>query len=614
MATLRKPLSNTAEHDTQGKEISNEAFSPEDTLDQPCDVILVVQDGKELKAHRQVLSEASSFFEKLFNSAMKESEEGIVKLQMFSVSLMRSTLEFIYIGHVQILTEDNARDLIVIADYLFLQNLKTLAEEVLLCYLKTSNCISSYYFSERYKCTELSSKAMEFILANFTAVFAANQEETLHMSNEQLKIWISSDEININAEEDVFKIILAWIDHDKSQRKKYFAELFRQVRLVYVSRDYLCSDVVTSDLVKESEECVDLVADATRVIESKNYDNLPILPRKSLTTPVLVIICSLLSQDNIHCYFPRENRWHGLGRIFPFGDDGYVVSCRGKIYCIKIPSWHARESHGWRMRSYNPYSNNWESLTVNEDRDVRQIFVGNDEIYSLVSEPCAECCRCSTLAEHPFGRRNAVCDKGKHVFFIAKYKPESNSWEDILSFDHLNSRPNFCIVANDNFVYFIGREDNYVERYDLRKNHWQKVADTKTRGCFTGAAVNGKLVITDGVDRMARLQCEMFNEPTNEWQFIPRFDTHPHWNYKLVSVDGMLYVLATQNLQDREVRVSIPYQGKVECYDSDKNQWNQKTKIPANIPYVQHACSMRIFKRFLLNEEKERMQRKCFIL
>ena len=63
-------------------------------------------------------------------------------------------------------------------------------------------------------------------------------------------MWISSDEINVSAEEDVFKIIVTWIGSEKSERRKYFPKLFkkhfaksfRKVRLVYVSRDFLHSD------------------------------------------------------------------------------------------------------------------------------------------------------------------------------------------------------------------------------------------------------------------------------------------------------------------------------------------------------------------------------------
>ncbi|XP_078348501.1 kelch-like protein 40 [Oculina patagonica] len=158
------------EHAFPSKDVFSEVFMPKDTLDQPCDVILVVEDGKKIKAHRQVLSEASPFFEKLLSSDMKESKEGVIRLEMFSESVLGNTLEFIYTGNVQILTEDSAQDLIIVADYLFLLNLKNIAEKVLLQKLNISNCISTYHFSERYQCEELVSKTKQFILANFTTL------------------------------------------------------------------------------------------------------------------------------------------------------------------------------------------------------------------------------------------------------------------------------------------------------------------------------------------------------------------------------------------------------------------------------------------------------------
>ena len=62
----------------------------------------MIKDGKEFKAHRRVLSEASPFFEKLLNSDMKESQESVVRLEMFTESVMAATLQFVYTGDVQL--------------------------------------------------------------------------------------------------------------------------------------------------------------------------------------------------------------------------------------------------------------------------------------------------------------------------------------------------------------------------------------------------------------------------------------------------------------------------------------------------------------------------------
>ena len=105
--------------------------------------------------------------------------------------------------------------------------------------LNASNCISMYYFAERYRCEELITEIKDFIFANFTTV--AKTEQFLSLSSKEAKMWISSDEIDVSAEEDVFDIIRTWTDCEKSERRKYFAELFREARLVYVSRDLTCT-------------------------------------------------------------------------------------------------------------------------------------------------------------------------------------------------------------------------------------------------------------------------------------------------------------------------------------------------------------------------------------
>ena len=172
------------------KEDISELFIPKDTLDKPCDVVLMVKDGRQFKAHRRVLSEASPFFEKMLNSDMKETQEGVVRLEMFTESVMAATLQFIYTGDVQILVEDDAQDLFVLADYLLLDKLKLLAGGVLVKSLNTSNCISTYDIAERYQWEDLLWNTKEFILANFTSIYAASREDVLNMPSREVKIWI----------------------------------------------------------------------------------------------------------------------------------------------------------------------------------------------------------------------------------------------------------------------------------------------------------------------------------------------------------------------------------------------------------------------------------------
>ena len=601
------------------KEGISELLLQKDTLDQPCDVVLMVKDGKQLKAHKRVLSEASLFFEKLLNSDMKETQEGVVRLEMFTESVMATTLQFIYTGNVQILAEDDARDLIVVADYLFLEKLKLLAGEVLVQTLNTSNCVSTYYFSARYQCEDLLSNTCKFICANFTSIYAANRENVLNMSNGELEMWISRDELNVSAEEDVFKIILAWIDRDRSGRKIFFTELFCHVRLVYVSCDFLRHDIVTNELVKDNNRCMTLVKDAINLLDSKNFESLSVPPRKSLETPVVVVNAG----TNVLCYILRENSWCKLGEIPPsFARRNtwcnQFVPCDGQLFLteeeIRYSPPHSQFKQ-LKQVTYNPYSNSCTELPAwDEGRYLRKTFVSSgDEMYSLLSEPCVE--RHLRLFRIRNQRKLVDCafslEAGtdqtcgrKHTSFLTKYKPETNSWEYVTSFDHLDLRDDFCIVANDNFIYFIGGKEccgdtstflTDVDRFELSRKQWDKAADTKiARSQARGAVVNKKIYVTSPLVRW-----EVYDETTNEWQIITGRDgiqSHIHVQIPL-AVDGELFLVDIKPVKS----AGGPQRLRIERYYPEENKWQTKSDVTVRraIDWVLQptiVCSMRIFK------------------
>ena len=120
-----------------------------------------------------------------------------------------------------------------------------------------------------YRWEDLISDTKNFILENFTN--AVKTENFFNLSSKEIKVLISSDEIVVGSAEDFCKAILSWIDRDKGERQKYFEDLFREVRLVYVSRDFLQSDVVTNDLVNDNEGCMDLVKHAIKLIDSQIF-------------------------------------------------------------------------------------------------------------------------------------------------------------------------------------------------------------------------------------------------------------------------------------------------------------------------------------------------------
>ena len=565
MASI-SPTACISQRVNSNREIPIQAWFTREELDQPYDVTLVVRDG-DFKAHRKVLSEASPFFEKLLNSDMKESKEGVVRLEIFTASAMRNTLEFIYTGNVQILDEDDARDLIVIADYLLLQNLKTPATQTLIKKLNTSNCISIFHLADEYHCDELLRKTKMFILANFSALFSAKRQDVLKMSKEELAIFISSDELHVSAEEDVFSIILAWINHDKNNRRSHFPELFRQVRLVYISRDFLCNDVVTNELVKNNEDCLELAKGAIELIDSNSVDELDNLDRKPRKCLEYSAIVAYTTEGKFLFYFPREDKWYKKEPIYLQSDDG-IFFCRDKMYCTRRELSNRSYFWGLRILCFNPHSYRWKSLpSFDNNTLLKKLFVYNDEMYAL-------------FLFHKWWPVSDVVWSGRCRFekesgnIISKYKVDSNSWEDVLLTEGLAYRRHYCVVPSENFVYFIGGTETYgrrllrdVYRYDLCRKKWDKLADIQAgrQNQLWGAAANGKIYIAGWTKNEMKpgqdeLLCEVHNETTNEWQFIRSFSVELKAFLGLIAVDGEVYVVGYY-------RPSVTGLLRVQCYD-----------------------------------------------
>lgn len=570
--------------------VKEDVFMPQERIYGPCDVTLLVKDGI-VKAHKKKLSKSSNFFECLLQSNMRESIEGVVRFETLSKADLGDVLEFIYTGSVHILSENHAKNLIALADFMLIQQLKYLAGGVLAGKLNIFNCISTYYFAERFQCKELFSDTWKFIVENFTAV--AKTKEFLDLPVENVEIWISSDEINVSAEEDVFKILLAWIDHDKSKRTTCFETLFKHLRLPFVTRDYLRSDVLATDLVRLNERCLNLVEHTLKMVDSKNYDDLSVSPRKSLEIPV-ILVCEQNLEDKLLCYFPRDNCWCKLRDTSPLCDQ--VISCHGKLYFLSKTE--------YRLLRYDSFSNRWSSLSYKGGKDIQQLFVRNDdEIYAFGMENSTSCPECVALSCS--GTEDGVVEssrsvKKKHVSYFMKYKPETNFWEEISSFD-VGSREGICIVAKDSFIYFVGgRRSNMqlkdADRYDLNKNKWEKISDMqKARQWAYGAAAYGRLFITDnGRSCQEERTCEVYLETTNEWQFIASLRIARTRQGCMMCVDGKLYVL-----NDYVWSVSGT-RGKIECYNPDKNEWQEETEIPIKRVmyawYLLNSCSLRVFK------------------
>jgi len=192
------------------------------------------------------------------------------------------------------------------------------------------------------------------INSDFSAVMETG--DFLSLDIKQVMEWVSSDDITVNAEEEVFRGIVKWVSHNRSKREVEFPALLRQIRLASIPHDFLLNKLLKEELVaKNTESCLNFVLlDAVRLTVSGIDEPGTQHPRKCLEMHTeAIFVCGGWRSL---CYFPKQNVWYKLSdMLFQHDHRSNPSQWRGKIY---IPCWGSDQLVGSNLMEYYTLSAN----------------------------------------------------------------------------------------------------------------------------------------------------------------------------------------------------------------------------------------------------------------
>ena len=526
-----------------------------------CDVVLEVgcgDDQARLKAHRIVLCAASPFFYNALNNDMKEKKEGVIRLENTSKAVMEELIDYLYTGHVDV-TQHNAFDLLEMADFFVIPSLKETTSKFIARTLSSSNCLMAYYLAVKYQCTELQMAARNVICTNFMSV--VEQEDFLNLSMEEVKEWISSDEIRVRGEEDVFQVIVKWLEEKGCIERKTFLELFRHVRLVHMSRNSVFKEILPHPFVRDDKTCTAFVLDTMEDVSSGSEECFfAQSPRNCLKTAEDCLV--ITRQNKTFCYLPTENKWYELADQSPNIFLHTMSACLGKLY---INNGEHRQ-----IERYDPAVNSWAPVTLYGDGSMplRGVALVNFQGFLYV-------------IGGKIGNEHANC--------VHRYNPDTNLWQEVAPMSI--SRSELSAVADKDTIYAIGGRTEHqlldvVERFDPKTNSWCKVASILEKKFRTqGVMLRGKVFLFGGLmsfsssDLVSSIM-EIYDPMSNIWTAI-QSTSAPNPCFNATSFKGTVFGIG---LWDQES--SPDYFLRV--YDVDKNEW----KPCAEFPFIFHPGAM----------------------
>ena len=519
------------------------------------DVTVSVKD-KEFKAHRLVLAASSPFFLSLLVSDMRERKEQFIRIELEEAtgSVMEEVLKYIYIGNIAV-TKENAHDLVTAAEYLLLPGLKTLACDFLKKSMTIENCIFNYYFADKYQCLEFMEESSEFINSNFSSVMKT--DDFLKLDIEQVMKWVSSDYVTVSCEEEIFKGIVKWVSHKKSERESNFADLLSQVRLKSMSHDFLFNELVNEELVVTSKESLHFVLRSMKCIVDPFCEDAAKPPRKCFEKYIDVIL--VCGGRTALCYAPQKDIWYQLPDMLLEHQHHAVVQYRDKV-CI----FGGQRVGPGKSRVIEYFVSSTYSRGTVERR------LGSDF------------CSClSVLDDCIFALFETLVENS-----IILYKLDEHVCNAVAVPQGL--RYGACLVSDKRHLYLVGGNHSFlrgsqkVERFDPILATWEEVAAmNEARWSAFGEAMNGKIYIAGGKKEneghyTVMKSCEVYDPSTNEWQVISSLKMCRH-SANMVCIQEALYVVGgfkDTHSSSRELSVEVFQLGACE--------WKSKSTIPTN--------------------------------
>lgn len=181
-----------------------------------------------IPAHRIILSAATPYFAAMFTNNMQERNQQEIILHEIHGNELKALIDFIYTGFIDI-NETNVFELLETATRIEFTHIEDTCVRFLRDKLNASNCLMTWTLTEPFaNLKELTELALTFVEENFVEV--TESHEFLLLDVIHLSTLLSSDDLNVYSEEEVFNALSKWVSYDRDNRQCNVKNLLSTIR------------------------------------------------------------------------------------------------------------------------------------------------------------------------------------------------------------------------------------------------------------------------------------------------------------------------------------------------------------------------------------------------
>lgn len=541
-----------------------------------CDVEINVGDRVFL-CHRLVLACVSLYFSAMFKSKMSETFERSIRINDIEEEAMAHLINFAYTSRIK-LTTDNVQSILFAASILQIESVATACSNFMKTHLHPTNCIQVRSFAELHNRVELIKMTDDYILDNFSTV--SLNEEFLAMPYPILYKLISSGDLNVDSEEQVYEAVMRWIRKDQEIRKAHLPALLEEVKLPLLQPYFLMKHVEREELIRSDLVCRDFVDEAkyyqmclaSIITEFKVTERTR--PRKSYAGVLFCVGGRGASGDpfkSIECYDPRQDHWFRVADMATRRRHVGVCSFNGLLYAV---GGHDGSEHLQSGEVFDPKCNSWKPIAqmATLRRGIALACLGG-VIYAVG------------------GLDDTTCFNT-----VERYEPSTDSWSFIAAMEV--PRGGVGVATLKGQLYALGGNDgtsslDNCEKYDPFSNRWLPVASMHKRRAGAGVAVlDGYLYVVGGFDDNSPLDSvEKYDAELDKWTPVASMSCC-RGGVGVSALGGLLYAVGGHN--------GSSYLNSVEAYDPLTDKWEpmhgiQQYRAGAGVAYCD--CSPKLLRQ-----------------
>ena len=512
--------------------------------------IYIKAGNNSFPAHRLVLACYSKFFDRLFQTPMKEQYEETVNLDQLEGEMVKLLIEYMYVGSITI-NQENVFNLLATANFLQMSNVCQFCFDFLEVIISIENWFPIFSTLHLYENDLVLKQLYQFIWANFDNIAESEIFKALTLQDLTLTVKILNRKVV--KETSIYAAIRSWIRHDESNRKNAIRELLLLIDLHQLPNDFLEDVVATDPLVKDDNECLKSVTSAI----TKQFKEMRQKERGSK-------LISVGGDDNPSKVMEIYNFFGCAKSVYPdlprpaynsksLELNGYIYSIGGSLE-LDISTEDIEISNKVYRMNVNDSKMKWEEVCpLNEGRYMMGATVFKD---------------CLVVAG---GKQQHNGIDTKEEFYI----PALNKWQQV---SKLNQQRVFNeLVSCNGCLFAFGGYDerqplSSMEKLSDLDGKWEVVeAMNEPRAWFAAVTCEGEIYAIGGYKEnsggkdIALKSVEKYNPTEKKWTFV-RCMNAKRAGHSACVLRGKIFVVGGWNENKDLVKT-------IECYDPIVDKW-----------------------------------------